>query len=55
MVKTNRTSFVCENRNGHDKTELGTQRHVIGQQQNYKDEQHRPHQKQGVNSCARER
>ena len=28
-VKTNRTSFVYANRNGHHNTKLGTQRHVI--------------------------
>jgi hypothetical protein len=30
-VKTNRTSFLCENGNGHHNTELRTQRHIIGQ------------------------
>jgi hypothetical protein len=30
-VKTNRTSFLCGNRNGQHNTELRTQRHAIGQ------------------------
>ena len=30
-VKTNRTSFLCENRSGHHNTELRTSRHMIGQ------------------------
>ena len=31
VVKTNLTSFLCENRNGHHITTLRTQRHIIKQ------------------------
>jgi len=31
VVKTNLTSFLCENRNGHHITKLRTQRHIIKQ------------------------
>jgi hypothetical protein len=33
-VNTNRTSFLCGNRNGHHNTELITRRHIIGQHKN---------------------
>jgi hypothetical protein len=35
-VKTNRTSFVCGNCNGHHNTELRTNRHIIGQHKKLK-------------------
>ena len=34
--KTNRTSFLCGNRNGNHKTELKTLRHIIGQHKTLK-------------------
>jgi len=35
-VKTNRISFLCGNRNGHDNTKLRTLKHIIGQHKKLK-------------------
>jgi len=35
-VKTNRTSFLCGNRNGHHNMELRTWKHIIGQHKKIK-------------------
>ena len=35
-VKTNRTSFLWDNRSGHHNTELRTQKHIIGQHKELK-------------------
>jgi hypothetical protein len=48
--KTNRTSFLCENRSRHLNTELRTLRHIIGQHKTLKILATRTPPKTGVNA-----
>ena len=53
-VNTNRTSFVCGNRNGHHTTELRTQRYILSTKQyteSYRLSDN-PHRNRGARRCS---